>query len=175
MTQPSPADAFALLFEQHSRAVHAHVQTLVPNVHDAAEVFQETCKTLWEKFDQYQSGTDFRAWACRIAYYKVLKLRDRQYRSPQLFSPAFLDLVDEELIVMSDSLDARSEALARCREKLSQRDRDLLERFYKEGATTKRVASHLRLSVHQVYRAVRRIHEALLECINKTLTEEPHA
>jgi RNA polymerase sigma-70 factor (ECF subfamily) len=174
VTQPSNAGTFAQLFRQHSRGVYAHVQTLVPNEHDAAEVFQETCQTLWQKFDQYQPNTDFRAWACRIAYYKVLKLRERQFRSPQLFSAKFLELVDEELIVMSDVLDARSEALARCREKLNSRDQDLLERFYREGATTRRVASHLRKSVHQVYRAVRRIHEALLECINKVLKEEPH-
>ena len=59
---------------------------LVPNVFDADEVFQDTSITLWKKFDQYRPDLDFRAWACRIAYYKVLKLRDRQTRSPAIQS-----------------------------------------------------------------------------------------
>ncbi len=163
-------DRFSALFEQHSRAVYGHVRTLVPNSADADEVFQETSVTLWQKFDQYRPETDFRAWACRIAYYKALKLRDRQTRAPRLFSPQFLDLVSEELIVMSDVLDARTEALLRCRDKLNLRDRDLLDRFHREGATAKDVARRLGRSVHYVYRAIRRIHDALFDCIKRMLS-----
>ena len=113
---------------------------LVPKLSDADEVFQEVSVTLWQKFDQYRPDTDFRAWACRIAYYKVLKLRDRQVRSPRLFSPQFLDLVSEEMIVMSDMLDARTEALVHCRDKLDSRDRELLDHFHRQGTTAKDVA-----------------------------------
>ena len=109
------AERFAELFQQHGRAIYRHIRTLVPHVADVDDVFQETSVTLWQKFDQYRPDLDFRAWACRIAYYKVLKLRDRQIRSPRLFSGQFLDLISEELIVMSDMLDARSEALLLCR------------------------------------------------------------
>ncbi|MEX0867762.1 MAG: sigma factor, partial [Pirellulales bacterium] len=101
MSQSISQLEFEELFRGHARAIFGHVRALVPNSQDAEEVFQETSVTLWTKFDQYQRGTDFRAWACRIAYYKVLKLRDRQHRSPKLFSPEFLEAVDEELIVMS--------------------------------------------------------------------------
>ena len=162
------------LLEQHARAIHAHILSLVPHEHDAAEVFQETCVTLWQKCDQYRPNTDFRAWACRIAYYKVLKLRERKARSPQLFSPELLEQLDEELIVMSDVLDRRSEALAICREKLKAPDRDLLDRYYREGATPRRVASHLRWSTHRLYRSLRRIHAALFECVNRALAEDSH-
>ena len=110
-SRPSGISRFSELFEQHGRTIYGHIRTLVPNASDADEVFQETSVTLWQKFDQYRPEADFRAWACRIAYYKVLKLRDRQIRSPRLFSPEFLDLVSEEMIVMSDVLDARTEAL----------------------------------------------------------------
>jgi RNA polymerase sigma-70 factor, ECF subfamily len=135
-------------------------------------VFQEASVTLWQKFDQYRPDTDFRAWACRIAYYKVLKLRDRQIRSPRLFSPQFLDLVSEEMIVMSDMLDARTEALLLCRDKLDPGDRDLLERFHRQGATAKEVARWLGRNVHYVYRAIRRIHDTLFECINRVVSKD---
>ena len=131
------AERFAELFQQHGRAIYRHIRTLVPHVADVEDVFQRNQRHLWQKFDQYRPDLDFRAWACRIAYYKVLKLRDRQIRSPRLFSGQFLDLISEELIVMSDMLDARTEALLLCREKLNQRDRNLLDRFHREGATAK--------------------------------------
>ncbi len=165
-------DRFSALFERHGRAIYGHVRALVPNSADADEVFQETCVTLWTKFDQYRPDTDFRAWACRIAYYKVLKLRDRQVRSPRLYSPEFLGLVSEELIVMSDVLDARTEAMLLCREKLSRRDRDLLDRFHREGSTAKDVARWVGRNVHYVYRSIRRIHDFLYECINSALLRD---
>jgi RNA polymerase sigma-70 factor, ECF subfamily len=165
-------ERFSELFQQHGRAIYGHIRTLVPNGNDADEVFQETSLTLWQKFDQYRPDTDFRAWACRIAYYKVLKLRDRQIRSPKLFSSQFLDLVSEELIVMSDVLDARTEALKLCRDKLNQQDRDLLDRFHREDATAKDVAQWVGRNVHYVYRAVRRIHDVLFDCIKLEITKD---
>ena len=149
-----------------------HIRTLVPHVADVEDVFQETSVTLWQKFDQYRPDLDFRAWACRIAYYKVLKLRDRQIRSPRLFSGQFLDLISEELIVMSDMLDARSEALLLCREKLNQRDRNLLDRFHREGATAKNVARQVGRNSRYVYRAIERIHGILLDCIKEAISKD---
>lgn len=166
------AQQFALLFQDHGRAIYGHIRALVPHMSDVDEVFQETSLTLWQKFDQYQPETDFRAWACRIAYYKVLKLRNRQARSPRLFSTDFLDLLSEEMIVMSNALDKRTEALLLCRDKLSERDRDLLDRFHRHGAKAKDVAHRVGRNVQYVYRAIRRIHDLLFDCVERTLFEE---
>ncbi len=165
-------DAFALLYAEHSRAIYAHIRTLVPSTADADDVFQETSTTLWQKFDQYRPDTDFRAWASRIAYYKVLKLRDRTIRSPRLYSSEFLETVSEEMVVMSDTLDSRSEALAWCREKPPRPDSELLANYYDEGSTAKKVAKRLGRSVDTVYRRIRHIHETLFHCINGRLSSE---
>jgi RNA polymerase sigma-70 factor (ECF subfamily) len=161
--------SFTALLEQHRRQVHAHIFSLVLNEHDAQEVFQETSVTLWQKFDKYQPGTDFRAWAFRIAYYHVLKHRERQVRRPAVLGDELLELIDKESIVMSDMLDARSEALLKCREKLPARDRDLLERYYRPKATAKRVAFWQRTSLRSMYRALRRVHDTLFDCVNRVL------
>ena len=166
------AERFAELFRQHGRAIYGHIRALVPHMSDVEDVFQETSLTLWLKFDQYRPDLDFRAWACRIAYYKVLKLRDFQIRSPRLFSSDFLDLLSEEMIVMSDMLDARTEALVSCREKLNKRDRNLLDDFHREGATAKDVARKVGRNVHYVYRTIHRIHDILLDCIKEALSED---
>jgi RNA polymerase sigma-70 factor, ECF subfamily len=168
----SASEPFCALFAQHERAIYGHVRSLVPHSSDADEVFQETCVTLWQKFDQYRPDTNFRAWAFRIAYYKALKLRDRKLGQPRSFSPQFLDLVSEESIVMADVLDARTAALWLCRDKLSERDRELLDRFHSEDATAKDVADWAGRNVHYVYRTIRRIHDALFECIKESLLKD---
>jgi RNA polymerase sigma-70 factor, ECF subfamily len=164
--------AFTALVREHGRSIYGHIRTLVPHCADADDVFQETSRTLWEKFDQYHCNTDFRAWACRIAYYKVLQYRGRIFRSKLVFSPELLDLLGEEAVVMSDQLDVRREALSRCRDKLIPRHQDLLERYYRDGATVRRIASHLNRSVDYVYRTVRQIHDLLHDCVTKTIREE---
>lgn len=166
---------FQLLFEQHTRAIYAHILAMVPNKHDAAEVFQETSTTLWEKFGEFQHDTDFRAWACKIAYFKILSLRKRQFRLPRLLSPESMELIDREMTLSAVPLSARSEALARCREKLSTTDRGLLVSYYRDGATAKSVARQRQWSIFQVYRALKRVHDALFDCINKQLAEDANA
>jgi RNA polymerase sigma-70 factor (ECF subfamily) len=166
------AERFAALFQQHGRAIYRHIRALVPHVADVDEVFQETSVTLWQKFDQYRPDLDFRAWACRIAYYKVMKLRDRQMRSPRLFSLQFLDKMSEEMLVRSDMLDARSEILVRCQEDLNQQDRTLLARFYRAGATAKEVARRMGRNDQYVYRAIRRIHKLLLDCVKRAMSKD---
>jgi RNA polymerase sigma-70 factor, ECF subfamily len=166
------AERFTVLFQRHGRAIYGHIRALVPHTSDVDEVFQETSVTLWQKFDQYQPETDFRAWACRIAYYKVLKLRNQQTRSPRLFSTDFLDLLSEEMVIMSDALDKRTEVLLLCREKLNERDIHLLDRFHREGVTAKDVARQVGRNVQYVYRAIRRIHDALFDCVEQALSKD---
>jgi len=38
---------------------------------------QETCLTLWEKYDEYDPATPFCAWAFTVARFKVLSHVDR--------------------------------------------------------------------------------------------------
>ena len=97
MERPSRSERFAELFHQHGRAIYSCVRALVPHAQDADDVFQETCTVLWEKFDQYRPNINFLAWASRIAHYKILKLRERRYRSPQLFGPEFQEVVAKTL------------------------------------------------------------------------------
>ena len=69
-------------------------------------------------------------------------------------------------------LDAQTKALSPCREKLNQRDRKLLDRFYAEGSTAKSVARQVGRNVDYVYRALRRIYGTLLDCIEQALSKD---
>ena len=72
-----PGKAFTRLWVAHSPRIFAYIHALVPNWADAEEVLQETGIVLWEKFHQFDRGSDFGRWACSVAHFEVLKHRKR--------------------------------------------------------------------------------------------------
>ncbi len=163
---------FVSLLTRHSRRIYGFIRSLVPHQTDAEDLFQETSTTLWEQFDHFCLGTDFRAWAFQIAYYKVLNYRQRRARLPQLFDEDMIELLAAERLLLDDSLEARFRALADCYGKLSEQDRELVDLRYAERATVLQVADQISRSTDFVYKALRRIHGSLYRCIDRTLGEE---
>lgn len=167
-------ERFAQLLARCQRRVFLYALGLVHSAADAEEVLQQTNLVLWRKFDQYQPGTDFGRWACRIAYYEVLKFRERRAREERLFSNDFVETLAVESASAMDLWDARRDALAGCLKKLTERDRELVLRRYQENATTRGVAEALGRSIQGARKSLHRIRMALLACIERTLAAEEH-
>lgn len=161
-------DEFLRLFSRHSRRIYNFVFTLVMSHADADEVFQDTCVVLWKKFDSYDPEGNFLGWACQIAMYEVKQLRRKRSRVPLLSDDALTALADQA-IRHSDALNARQNALDHCVEKLSETDRALIEKRYRQQLTPKEIAKGLSKSVYAVYRALTRVHNGLMECVNLQL------
>jgi RNA polymerase sigma-70 factor (ECF subfamily) len=147
---------------------------LVHNAADAEEVLQQTNLVLWRKFDQFQPGTDFARWACRIAYYEVLKFRERRGREARFFSSEFVETLAADSERSMDLWDARRDALVQCLGKLSTKDRQLVLGRYQEEATTRSVAEALGRSIQGTRKSLHRIRTTLLACIERTLAAEEH-
>ncbi|MBY0523024.1 MAG: sigma-70 family RNA polymerase sigma factor [Gemmataceae bacterium] len=169
---PESADLFVRLLGQNQRRVFLYVMSLVPNANDAEEVIQETNLVLWREFGKFQPGTNFAAWACKVAFHQVLAWRKRRQRDRLEFSPAFLEAVAGEAESAADALDERSQALAGCIDKLPPAQRDLLRLRYSESLSIDAVAGKVDRSVEAVYRALSRIRHTLHECVSTTLTRE---
>ena len=162
---------FVGLWTAHARRVYSYILSLVPNWADAEDIFQETSTTLWEKFDEFEPGTDFGAWACRTAYYKVLTHSKRRGEMLRL-GEDFLEAVSRDAEQMGDLLDAQHLALAECLERLSGRDRDLVDLRYAPNGSAKSVAEEVGRSVPAVYKSLQRIHQTLFDCITRRLAAE---
>jgi RNA polymerase sigma-70 factor (ECF subfamily) len=163
---------FVELFSQSAQRIYGYIRTLIPNRADAEDVFQETSKVLWEKYGEYRSGTDFCAWAISVAHFKALQARRRKGTSPYSFSEQLDGLLEGAAIEAAPSSSARLQALADCFQKLPPADRDLIDARYQAGANTKTLADQSRRSSDAIYRALRRIHKALFDCVRQTLSEE---
>lgn len=164
--------AFVALFSAHNRRIYAFVRALVHNRNDADEVFQETCTALWTKFDQYQPGTSFWSWACAVTRFEALRFLRRNRLHSRLFSDAFYETVERHTVESGAVLDSLQDALADCYAKLDADKRDMVDRMYRSGGTPKTVAAELGRSADSVYKALRRTHETLFECIQRRLKEQ---
>src|SRR4030095_3555549 len=114
------------LMTRHQRQIFSYIYVLVPNRTDAEDLLQETSLLICEKFHEFTPGTDFVAWACQIAYWRVRYSRQKFARSQIVFDQDIVDVVPQTAGSMAGELDARHEALGRCLQRLHPRDRELL-------------------------------------------------
>lgn len=147
---------------------------LVHSPQDAEEILGDTNLLLWEKFEEFQPGTDFRAWACRIAHYRVLKFRERQrFRSKWLpLSDEILSSITETTIRHVDILESRRIILGECLQKLPEQDRELLDRRHHGGATIAQISQEIGRPLEGLYKVYQRIYRTLAECIDRGMSRE---
>lgn len=173
LSHPTEAsEQFARLFAAHQRDVYRYVQTFLPLAVDADEVFQETCVVVWRKFDEFPAEGNFGGWACRVAYFEVLKFYRRRKQERMLLSEDVLELVAQTRSAREEVLEARRAALSDCLEKLRPRDRQLVLARYDGQKTARRVAEELGQPINTVYKALDRIRRRLYQCVNRRLSAE---
>lgn len=165
-------DEFVRLLAENQRRLFVYVRTLVPNPADAEEVLQNTSLVLWREFGSFERGTNFAAWACRVALNQVLAWRKKRQRDRLQFSDEALALVAREVEEANDALEQRSRCLAACLEKLPPGQRELIRLRYTEGGSIEAVAAAVRRTVEATYRALSRVRHALHDCVTRTLARE---
>jgi len=168
----SRTEEFIRLITLYQPRIYLFVLSLVHNRADADEVMQDTNVVLWEQFDQFRPGSDFRVWAFQVAYYKSRQFLDRQQRSRVRFGEVFMDKLAAVAASQPDDYDARQEALAHCLEKLSDKDRRLIDARYQPAATVASAAEQLGRSTEAVYKGLQRLRRALHDCIERQLLGE---
>ena len=77
------SNEFAELLTAQQRSLFAYICALVHNLRDAEDLYQEVALTLWEKFADYRSGTNFGAWAVATARFKVQAFLRGKRRDPR--------------------------------------------------------------------------------------------
>lgn len=163
---------FLRAFTVSEPAVRAFVRRLVPTRADADDVLQEVAIVLWEKFEEFRPGTDFRAWACGIARFKTLAwLRDRG-RSRLLLDTDVVEQLADESLQDEPRLRRQREALDDCLQKVSPHERELLTRAYQAEAPLQEVAAASGRSAGGFYQWLYRMRQRLLECVERELAWE---
>jgi RNA polymerase sigma-70 factor (ECF subfamily) len=173
-TSAQPREA---VFAANLRAVQArlfgYIHSLVRDLNDADDLFQQTALILWRKFDEFDPHRSFFAWASGIARLEAGNfLRSRERRRLYFSDQLGVMLIEAHEEISDSELEQRREALAVCVAKLRQRDRELLHECYQDDAGVNQAASKRGRSPQSVYNSLRRIRRALYGCIAHTLSQE---
>ena len=68
---------FVSLLTGHQRKLYSFILSLLRNPSDADDVLQETNLVLWQKCNEFEPGTNFGAWAFRVAQFQVMAHRKK--------------------------------------------------------------------------------------------------
>jgi RNA polymerase sigma-70 factor (ECF subfamily) len=157
------------LTTKHQRQIFAYIYALVPNRYDAEDLLQETCVVICEKFHEFEEGTDFVAWACQIAYWRIRYARQKFARSKVIFDQEIVDAIAQTAGTMTDELDDRHVALANCLQRLPARDRELLLVRYEPGSGVEEAARRSGRTLQTAYKALARLRKLLMDCVTSRL------
>lgn len=166
---PDSQKRLMALMTRHQRQIFAYIYTLVPRRHDAEDLLQETSLVICEKFADFRAGTDFVAWACQIAYWRIRYSRQKFARSKVVFDQTVLDAVSETAGTLTVELDERHEALGHCLQKLPGRDREMVLTRYEPGGGVEEAARRSGRSLEAAYKALTRIRKLLSDCVSHQL------
>jgi RNA polymerase sigma-70 factor (ECF subfamily) len=167
------AAEFAACLRQHQARLYGYIHSLLRDLNDADDLFQQTTLILWKKFGEYDPRRSFFSWACGVARLEIANFLRSRGRQRLYFSDDLnLLLIEAQAEADDDDLDARRDALSRCVEKLRERDRELLTECYGDQTDVPGVAGRHGRSPQSVYNSLRRIRRALYECIGRTLAQQ---
>jgi RNA polymerase sigma-70 factor (ECF subfamily) len=165
-------DEFVRLFVQYQRVLFAYLRTALGSPADAEEVLQETSVILWRERRQFVAGTNFVNWATTVAQNQVRKFRRTRKHVPHQISDELLDQMAGQIVSQTEWIAARHAALEQCLETLAEHERRLIGAGYGAKINKKATAEHLGMTPNRFYKALNRIRQRLLKCIERRLTSE---
>jgi RNA polymerase sigma-70 factor, ECF subfamily len=169
-------DAFTRQLVAVQRRLYAYILTLLPNLVDADDVLQETNAALLRSREQFTPGTDFGAWACKVAYFQLLTLRKRRQRERGRLLFADDELLQSLAGEASQQWGSREAAmLARlegCMSEIGLSHRELLKLRYHDNLSSKQIAANTGHSDDAVRRTLYRIRTQLLACLQREARKE---
>ena len=168
--------AIVSLLTQHQSALLLYVESLMPgDASSAKDVAQETNRIVWEKREEFELGTNFKAWIFSVARFQVRKFRFRQARDSRLvFCEELEDTMTEELSEQLDDLTEHQVALKGCLEQLKPADRQLIHhRYYKDGSL-QAYSDEIGRSVGGLKVTLHRLRGRLQQCVERKMAMLQH-
>ena len=156
---------FMKLYNESMSSIKAFLRQVPPGWQDVDEVLQETCLVLWKKFDLFEQGTNFTAWACVVARFEVLKYRRQKARDRHVFSEELINLLADETEQQSAHMANERLALRSCLNKLNYKQKQITLSAYSAHNSIKEVAQNYGRTPTALYKSLQRIRTHLLRCI----------
>lgn len=148
-----------------------YVCSLVGNRHDAEDVLQRASVVMWRRFETFETGTDFIAWATTVAFYEVRNFQRVTGRSRLAFDDELMQILATERALDIRQSSVRLELLEVCVEKLEDTQRALVTSIYIDGMDVGAVANQQGRAAQTIYNKLTFIRRVLADCVQQRLTE----
>ncbi|WP_367870878.1 sigma-70 family RNA polymerase sigma factor [Luteolibacter sp. Populi] len=150
-----------------------YVAGLLGGADGVEDLVQETNLFLWEQRGEFVRGSNFRAWAKRVAWFKVMaERRDRLREGRVAFSESMLEQLASRAEERMPQSDLRLEALRRCLSRSRPQDRKILEWKYSRRASLTELADAHGCAPNAMHKMISRLRLALRHCVEKQLAED---
>ncbi len=162
--------SFAELIASHQPRLVGYIRTMIADEHAAKDILQDTNMALLRKKADFEPGTNFTAWAFRIAYFEVLSWRRNKGREKVQFSSELVEALAESGEQMAKNYDTRLEALKSCLSKLPDRQKAIVQRRYLSGESVQTIAESMGFKANAGSQLLHRARQNLFQCITRLTT-----
>jgi RNA polymerase sigma-70 factor (ECF subfamily) len=161
------SDEFLSLITEFQGRLFGYILSLLGDVDQSNDVLQETNLVLWKKSDEFQIGSNFKAWSFRVAHFQIMAFRQRQLRDRLVFDDEMLERIVSEANDRDEVYEHRMKLLETCIVQLPERSREALCLFYEKGESLESIAARLKRKANAVGQMLFRIRKSLIECVAK--------
>ncbi|CAN5659406.1 sigma-70 family RNA polymerase sigma factor [soil metagenome] len=171
MSQPPdhpPYDQFLRLYAENQTALHTFVRSLLPTRQEAEEVMQELIVELWQGF---ASANEFRPWAFGVARNRVRMYLRRCVRDRHVFDDELVNRMADLAMAQEAQHLTERDALDACLQKLPEAQRQLVLTAYTKGTRMDELAARRGKTSMSLYKLLHRIRQALLECVERSISK----
>ena len=161
---------FISLLSSNQIRIYAYIMSMVGNFNDTEDIMQETTLKMWQKFSEFECGTDFLSWGISIAYYKIKEFRSKK-SVPQL-SDDLVEMLHKKAPRELENTSLYIEKLEECLKKLSPRDFSLINHRYMAGYTVAELSKRYNVTIQAIYSKLSKLQGMLMQCIQRSVLVE---
>ncbi len=163
---------FVELMTQYQGRLYGYLLMLSGDPDAANDVLQEANIVLWKHWDQFEPGSNFKAWSFRIAHFQFMAYRQRMIRDKVLYSDDLLSQLAWEAKEVDESHEQRAAALEKCLALMPSRSREAIRLRYSDEVKVCDMAHQLGCNANSVYQILFRARKWLIECVQKDVKTE---
>lgn len=165
--------AFDQLVSEHQQRIYYFIRSMVFNPDDAKDTLQDVNIVLYRKKDNYEHGTNFKAWAFTIARFECLSYLSR-YKKAQwtTLDTGLLESIADEAEEKADDIEPWIKALQQCIKLLPEDIQHLIDSRYQQRTPLDNTAQHMQTSVGALKQKLFRARKQLKKCILQRLQRE---
>lgn len=168
MSREIPDEVSALLTESQPR-IYGFIFKRVADHDLTKEILQETNLVICRKANEFQSGSNFIAWAFRIAHFQVLSFRQKANSGIQFSDPTIelLEIKEES----NETFKNRMNALKTCLSSLPEDNQKLIMKRYSGSFSVQNYARETGKRENAVSKALHKIRATLASCIRTKIMD----